>query len=142
MLSLSDIQHDVSDFDNQAHRQAAINAHSTHGCKCAVTPNFSWIKLREQRWFCGWIWGVDAEYSAQSQSSPINAVSTSSKPVTVNELACNFFHEIPSMHPAHAYAAYSGTASSLQAKVAQSQADIKKLLDSLQVPHRSCLACL
>ena len=37
-------------------------------------------------------------------------------------------------HATHDAAVYAGTASSLQAKVAQSQADIKKLLASLQVP--------
>jgi hypothetical protein len=42
-------------------------------------------------------------------------------------------YQAPFTNITRGFAVYAGSASSLQAKVAQSQADIKKLLDSLQV---------
>jgi hypothetical protein len=87
----------VSQVDNRAHRQTVMRAQSTHGCKSAANPNFSWIKLREQKWFCGWIWGVDTERFNNLQSYSTSSVIVSSKPVTVNELAC----KLSMKHPSH-----------------------------------------
>jgi hypothetical protein len=90
-LSLSDILLEVSsDGDTQAQLQVANHAHSDGSFpKSAGIANFSWIKLRDQKWFCGWIWGADSERSVLSHGSLPSTGITSSKPVTVNELACN-----------------------------------------------------
>jgi hypothetical protein len=66
-------------------------APSNEGIECAnsISVDVSWIKLRDQRWFCGWLWAATLS-SLETQSSPTVAVLNESKSVTVNELACNF----------------------------------------------------
>jgi hypothetical protein len=59
-------------------------------CARSIGINISWIKLRDERWFCGWLWGLQSTPSTLTlQSSSTVAVSTASKPVTVSELGCN-----------------------------------------------------
>jgi hypothetical protein len=68
-------------------------------CKRSVSVDISWIRLRDQRLFCGWMWGADSSPATQSHAPlPLaNTVRTANQPVTVNDLAgnvatrCNFF---------------------------------------------------
>ncbi len=133
VLEPSDVVLEVADCDTPG--QTASHALTRQGSDCTSSAcvDVSWIKLREQRWFCGWNWTVES-LSSQSSSTKNVVTGTANKPVSVNDLAGNFTQNyIYSSRPTHDAAAYAGSASSLQAKVAQSQADIKKLLASLQV---------
>jgi hypothetical protein len=56
----------------------------------SVSVDVSWIRLRDQRFFCGWIWGAGVSSSLQSHTSSTKAVRAANQPVTVNDLAGNF----------------------------------------------------
>ncbi len=85
VLQPSDIFLHVDDGDTPC--ETASHVLSRQG---SDSIDVSWIRPRDQRWFCGWIWGVDAA-SLPSPShnfgSSVDAGVAARKPVSVNDLA-------------------------------------------------------
>jgi hypothetical protein len=76
VLEPSDIALEVADCDTPEQNASHALTRQGSGCRASIGVDVSWIKLREQRWFCGWNWAVVA--------------GTASKPVSVNDLAGTF----------------------------------------------------
>lgn len=84
-LEPSDILLEIPQDINDAHLSSDLCNHTR-----SVTVDASWIRLRDQSFFCGWIWGAGASSSLQSLTSLTKAVRAANQPVTVNDLAGNF----------------------------------------------------
>jgi hypothetical protein len=81
------------EVDCDTPRQTASHVISREGNdrSRSIIIDVSWIRLRDQRWFCGWIWSADAALSStQSQTSSISAALAANKPVSVSDLAGEF----------------------------------------------------
>jgi hypothetical protein len=81
------------EVDCDTPRQTASHVLSSEGndCRRSIIIDVSWIRLRDQRWFCGWIWSVDAASSSMlSQTSSTSTALAASKPVSVSDLAGEF----------------------------------------------------